>query len=211
MSTVLKTRIGPGDHGRAMTLEEFQRAEFVSGDLYELGRGIIAVNSVPNPWHFDVYNVLRRQITAFELAHPGVIWGLGGGAESRVLLEDLESERHPDLAVYTSPPPRADSGAWAEWVPDLVVEIVTPSSRYRDYDEKPEEYLRFGVKEFWIVDPREALLVVLRRKGGTWQRTEVRPPTAYDCPLFPGLRIETTPIFEAAGPAGEHAGGETDD
>ena len=37
--------------------------------------------------------------------------------------------------------------------PDLIVEIVSPFSVQRDREEKAELYARYGVKEFWIVDP----------------------------------------------------------
>lgn len=36
--------------------------------------------------------------------------------------------------------------------PDLVIEIISPSSRYRDIFEKKELYEKFGVKEYWLVD-----------------------------------------------------------
>ena len=46
MST-LATRIGPADHGRAMTLEEFRDAEEEEGYRYELARGVLEVTEVP--------------------------------------------------------------------------------------------------------------------------------------------------------------------
>ncbi len=39
--------------------------------------------------------------------------------------------------------------------PDLVIEIVSPESVSRDFDEKFIEYQEAGVKEYWIIDPRE--------------------------------------------------------
>ena len=50
MST-LATRIGPADHGRAMTLEEFRDAEEEPGYRYELARGVLEVTEVPNDPH----------------------------------------------------------------------------------------------------------------------------------------------------------------
>lgn len=42
--------------------------------------------------------------------------------------------------------------------PDLVVEILSPSSRKRDREQKHELYSRFGVKEYWITDPDSQMI-----------------------------------------------------
>ena len=39
--------------------------------------------------------------------------------------------------------------------PDLVVEILSPSTRKRDLGVKKDAYERFGVKEYWIVNPKD--------------------------------------------------------
>ncbi|TVL99332.1 MAG: Uma2 family endonuclease [Candidatus Brocadia sp. WS118] len=45
--------------------------------------------------------------------------------------------------------------------PDLVVEIVSPSTQYRDVYEKKDLYARFRVKEYWIVNPYTRRIEVL--------------------------------------------------
>lgn len=45
--------------------------------------------------------------------------------------------------------------------PDLVVEIVSPSTQYRDVYEKRDLYARFKVKEYWIVNPYMKYIEVL--------------------------------------------------
>ncbi len=39
--------------------------------------------------------------------------------------------------------------------PDLVIEILSPSTGYYDLTEKKDVYAEFGVKEYWIVDPKK--------------------------------------------------------
>ena len=51
MATVNAIRIGPADHGRRMTLEEFLEAEEEEGYRYELARGVLEVTEVPNDPH----------------------------------------------------------------------------------------------------------------------------------------------------------------
>src|SRR4051794_21252029 len=103
-----------------MSLDEFDLAQAQPGYLYELGRGVVVVSDVPGPLHFALFTALRRQLAAYDLAHPGTIYGIGGGGECKILLPDFESERHPDISVYKTVPP-ASRKLWARWVPEVVV------------------------------------------------------------------------------------------
>lgn len=46
-------------------------------------------------------------------------------------------------------------------VPDLVVEIISPKSVYRDQVEKRDLYERFGVQEYWVIDPANQVIEVM--------------------------------------------------
>jgi Uma2 family endonuclease len=196
-------KLTPADPGRRMTLAEFEHAEVQEGKLYELGRGVIVVTDVPNPSHFAQVDAIREQLSRYRAAHPGKIAMMGGGAECKILLDDLESERHPDWSVYKTPPPGADSDVWGEWIPEIVIEVVSSGSEQRDYQEKREEYLRFGVHEYWIVDAQRQEVLVLRRVGGRWKEQIVRPPEVYRTRQLPGLEFNIAAVFEAARAAGE--------
>jgi hypothetical protein len=193
------TRIGPGDHGHRMKLDEFDAAVVLEGFLYELGRGIVVVTDVPRPKHLRVLNAIRRQFAGHDLAHPGLIDTIAGGGECKILLEAQQSERHPDLAIYLSPAPIEGNAVWGVWIPELVVEVVSPGSEDRDYREKREEYLAFGVKEYWIVDPAKRAVTVLGRQRGRWDERRIGPEGSFETPLLPGFRFECGPVFEAPG------------
>ncbi len=200
MSTVTRIRIGPADQGRAMSLAEFEHAETEGGRLFELGRGIVAMVDVPKPGHFKLVDAIREQFSELRKQRPQLIYGVAGGAECKLLISDLESERHPDLAVYKTPPPEAESDdeIWSQWVPEIVIEVVSASSRQRDYHEKPEDYLRLGVIEYWIVDADEGFMKVLRRSRGRWAEQAVRPPALYRTRLLPGFEFSIEAVFHAA-------------
>lgn len=197
MPATTAIRIGPADNGQPMSLAEFEHAEVEEGYLYELGRGVIVVSDVPKPEHFAQVNAIRKQLVAYDLAHPEEIYGIAGGAECKVLVEVLQSERHPDLAVYKTPPPLEDDSVWSIWVPELVIEVMSPSSRSRDLHEKPDEYLAFGVKEYWIVDAKEDQVLVLQRARGKWREQIIEPPQIYRPALFPGLAFDCRKVFAA--------------
>lgn len=190
-------KIGPGDHGRRMSLDDFESAQGQGGHVYELSRGTVIVVDVPSPRHFRQVNAIRKQFAAYDLAHPGRIYAVASGGECKILVSDLDSERHPDLAVYMSPPPD-DEDAWSTWIPQIVIEVVSPGSEQRDYVEKRDEYLRFGVVEYWIVDDQQGHVLVLRRSRGKWVEKSLQPPASYSTRLLPGFTLDCKAIFDAA-------------
>jgi Uma2 family endonuclease len=193
-------KIGPADHGRPMSLAEFEHAKVQEGYLYELSRGIVTVSDVPNRRHALQLIAIRRQLAVYDVLHPGRIAGVLGGADCKLLIGGLESERHPDVAVYLTEPPSIENATlWRHWFPEIVIEIVSPSSRKRDYEEKPEEYLRLGAKEYWIVDGRDKVMVVMRRVRNRWVESRIQPPALYRTRLLPGLEFSCGDVFRAAG------------
>ena len=192
------TRLGPADRGRRMTLDEFADAESTPGFHYELGRGVFAGVEVPNPSHARMRHAVLRQLYAYDAAYPSVIQLLGPSGTSKMLIEFFESERHPDVAVYKTPAPSENRSAWGIWIPELAIEIVSPDSRDRDYNEKAEEYLQFGVEEYWILDAELAEMLVHRRVGGVWQKQTVKPPELYSADVLPGLQFSCAAVFAAA-------------
>jgi Uma2 family endonuclease len=197
------THITPADEGRRMSLAEFDLAEARQGHLYELSRGRVSVVDVPNTFHFAQVDEIREQLSGYRRANSGKIYRIGTGSECKILLPDAESERHPDLAVYKTPPP--DEDVWSTWVPELVIEVVSPNSADRDYNEKPAEYLSFGVAEYWVIDAArgeggEALLH--RRRAGKWAHIVMRPPQRCTTRQLPGFELDLTAVFAAARGAG---------
>jgi Uma2 family endonuclease len=195
MTQVAGTIIGPADHGRRMGLDEFDGAIGREGRLYELSRGIVIVTDVPNPPHGDVVFVLRESLGEYHRAHPGAIHRIYSGAECKLLIEGTESERHPDLAVYKTPAPGSDSSVWSIWVPEIVIEVVSDDSVRRDYEEKPEDYLQFGVLEYWIVDPLKNAVTVNRRVRGRWKPQQLIPGQKYTTPLLPGFELDLATVL----------------
>ncbi len=194
------TRIGPTDHGRRMSLEEFEHAKVQEGYLYELSRGIITVSDVPNRLHAILAYAICRQLFAYEIMHPGRIHMIAPASGCKLLIPTLSSERHPDLAVYLKASPPIDNASlWRHWFPELVIEVVSPSSRKRDYEEKPDEYLRLGAKEYWIVDPKKHVMVVMPRVRNRWVENVVEPPVLYRTRLLPGLEFSCEAVVTAAG------------
>ena len=198
MATVTERSIlGPLDHGRSMTLGEFIDAEWSSGWLYELARGVVDVTEVPGIHHGRTVFRFVKLFVNYSDDHPGVINYQAGGGECRLRLPGMVSDRHPDQAVYLMPDPQGP-GLWAQWVPQIVVEILSKGGEERDYVEKREEYLRVGVLEYWIVNPFTRKLHVLKRFGDVWDESVLGESETLRTNLLPGLEAI---VGELLGPA----------
>ena len=195
-------KIGPLDDGRQMSLDDFDEAEVLPGFHYELSRGIITVSDVPGLKHFAMVNEVRRQLARYDLEHSGEIFGIAGGGECKIPLQEFQSERHPDVAVYKTAPP-GDGNIWGMWIPEMAIEVVSPESRHRDYEEKPDEYLQFGISEYWIIDGEERKMMVLKRSKGEWREQNIKPPKLYKTSLLPGLEFSCKKVFESAEAVGK--------
>ncbi len=191
------TEIGPADHGRRMSLEEFDKIPAREGRIYELSRGIIAVTDVPGLRHLHQVSAIQDQLSIYRSDHAGRFPLVAGRGQCKIMVADLECERKPDLSVYLLPPPKGEE-VWWTWIPEVVIEVVSPESERRDYEQVPEEYLRFGVREYWIVDADRRQVLVLRRRGGRWQERVIQPPEVYRTALLPGFAFSCEAVFRAA-------------
>ena len=181
-----------------MTLDEFDEAEVCEGYQFELDRGVVIVSEVPLPKHLAVVNKLRRQLAAYDLQHPNEIWAIASGSECKLPLAEFDSERHPDLAVYLTEPPVTDSNTvWSEWIPEVVIEVVSEKSEDRDYVEKRDEYLAFGVREYWVAHPDRREILILRRTRGRWTEQVLTANEKYASHVLPGFVLDVAAVFGA--------------
>ena len=97
--TKTKAKIGPQHHGRKMSLKAFEFATVEEGWLCELARGYVVVSEVANYYHGMQIVAIHALLWTYYAAHPGTIHAILGTMECKVLIPQLESERHPDIAI----------------------------------------------------------------------------------------------------------------
>jgi len=177
-------RIGPADHGRAMSLEEFFEAEEEPGYCYELARGVLEVTKVPNVPHWQIVSNLQGMFHRYKDAHPGTILRIGGGGECRLWLPGMISGRNPDSAVVLRNTPKDERG---DQPPALAAEVVSEGSETRDYETKRQEYLLYGLRAYWIVDPQTRRVTVLCRDGDVWVEHVFQGDQTIESRVLPGF------------------------
>ncbi len=158
MSAAPKYPSDLGYAGLRMTAEEF----FDLGETrerYELIDGVVVMSPSPTPRHQEVLQLLQEQAGAWRRAHkgsrviPDVDIRLGGGLVYR-----------PDLAIF-APGRLKTTPERLDLPPDLVVEVLSPSSKATDMITKRGDYERFGVGEYWVIDPENGRARVWSRQG----------------------------------------------
>lgn len=177
---------------RRMTYEEYRNLP--GDDRYELVEGELLLTPAPSNRHQavlgNIYFGLRLFLAERRLPAPRV-------APLDVILAD-HTVLQPDL-LYVSRERSAivDPDGGTHGAPDLVVEILSPSTASRDLVVKRQLYGQYGVREYWIVDPKERSIEVLTQQGEgleTWQRFE--ETESLTSPLFPAFRLDLAAVFQ---------------
>ncbi|WP_143415091.1 Uma2 family endonuclease [Geobacillus sp. E263] len=110
---------------------------------------------------------------------------------------DYERAPHvvqPDISVICHKHQLTNNGCLG--APTLVIEVLSPSTALKDRNEKFKLYEKFGVQEYWIVDPVYQTIEVFGFEDGFFKKREVfgkdQQLTSF---VFPDLTVEVSSIF----------------
>jgi Uma2 family endonuclease len=80
--------------------------------------------------------------------------------------------------------------------PDLIVEVFSPSTEKRDRKDKFELYERFGVREYWMIDPEPELIEVWVRVEDRFSRLGIYAPgEAFNSPVLAHATVQVNRLF----------------
>lgn len=107
---------------------------------------------------------------------------------------DVYTVVQPDLFVVCDLDKLDEKGC--QGAPDLVVEILSPSTSKKDAQEKFELYQEAGVREYWMVHPTERYLQIYVLEQNQFRRHQAFGDTDVLSPvIFPDLRIDLGKVF----------------
>ncbi|MCS6825321.1 MAG: Uma2 family endonuclease [Caldilinea sp.] len=142
----------------AWSEEEYLRLD--TNRLVEFSDGHIEVLPMPSDRHQSIVLFLSALFAAFARRIGGKVLF----APMRLRLWPGKI-REPDLLfLINAHDPRRQEAYWSG--ADLVVEVVSPDDRERDLVVKRQEYAQAGIPEYWIVDPQEETIAVLKLESG---------------------------------------------
>ncbi|MGO9274497.1 MAG: Uma2 family endonuclease [Terriglobia bacterium] len=153
---------------------------------YELIEGDLSVSAAPNTAHQRRTGRLFRRLADHVEQHDlGEVFI----APYDVVL-DASTVLEPDIVFVSKARKSIVKEAGIEGVHDLVVEVISPSSRMTDHMAKRDLYAEFGVPEYWLLEPFEPRIEVLRLEGRKYRVAAVfGPGDTLESPTFPGFRL----------------------
>lgn len=183
------------------TQEHFTFADLLSWDYderYELIHGDPIMMAPPSPRHQLVSGELFRQLANFLEGKRCKVYAAPFGVrpfeQDGDSLEDVDILVEPDISVVCDASKIDKHGC--KGIPDLIIEILSPSSRRHDRLVKLDLYQRAGLREYWIVDPDNQSVQVFLNDGGTLKLHEdYGPGDIAKVNTLEGCFIELSKVF----------------
>ena len=164
------------------------RYELIDGDLYVTPSPVSRHQKISINLSGIVWNFLRTNPLGEIFAAPYDV--VFSREPPQVVVPDLVFVATEHLSLITEKN--------LQGVPDLLVEILSPTTATIDRRVKHSLYERFGVPEYWIVNPERNTVQVFRLSGGRYGAAlEFGTGDRLETPLLPGLSIPLSEVFPA--------------
>ena len=168
-----------------LLLPEGDRKELIEGDFYVVPAPSIRHQTVSANLGLELRQMVRRNRLGTLLLAP-----------TDVVLSQ-ESVVQPDILFVSNERRGIITEANVSGAPDLVVEILSPSTAERDRELKLDLYARHGVREYWIVDPDEETVEVMELEAAGASDVRRYDGGLVESALLPGLAISLADVFAA--------------
>ncbi|BCX88459.1 hypothetical protein MIN45_P0828 [Methylomarinovum tepidoasis] len=168
-----------------LALDDERRYEIINGELL----------TVPAPSSFHQRYSRNLEVLLFEFVRERKL-GHVFHAPIDVILSP-ENVVHPDILFVARERRDIIQERGIFGPPDLVVEIVSPSSVHRDYALKQRLYERFGGREYWLVDPGNRTVDVLGLDGDAYASVSFASGEgAVTSNVLDGLAVTLEAVFQ---------------
>ncbi len=164
--------------------------ELPEGEPVELIRGRLIMSPSPSTLHQTVIAYLIRVLQRAEDAAGGFMFV----SPMDVIFSD-DTILQPDL-LYIAKDRCGIVGDRINGPPDLVIEILSPGTSRRDRTEKLDLYAKYGVAEYWIVDPASQLFEFLILNQGRYTIMQ-SANNCYQSSLLPEVEIDLAAFWKA--------------
>ena len=187
---------------KKLTFDEYLNYSDNTDNRYELIDGeLIALPPESEPNNF-IANYLFFYLASSGLVPLRLIKTHNCEVQVAVLRSGDAANRYPDLIILEPEhiPLTANrlTITFDMLPPRLVVEVVSPGrvGRERDYERKRAQYAARGIAEYWVIDPIQQVVTVLRLEDGQYMEVGVfRDGEAMMSPMFSQLSLTVKQIF----------------
>ena len=163
-----------------------------AGPRYQLIEGDLLMAPAPSRFHQDVSANLQFVIQSYLEKHPtGKLYN----APFDVYFDSFNVHQ-PDLVFIAKNNYGILTEAGAEGAPDLIIEILSPTTSFLDKKTKRQVYARSGVEELWLVDPDLKLVHVYHlQQNAELPLVTYGEKDTFTSPHFPSLKISGKRVF----------------
>ena len=178
--------------GKRYTYEDYYNWE--DGIRYELIDGqAYLMEPAPAYGHQDSQMHLSVQLYNFLKGSPCKVFVAPFDVRLNFDTDD-NTVLQPDIVVFLDRSKLAGTGSLG--APDMVIEILSPSTSRRDRVTKYNQYLKAGVKEYWIVDPKAKTVSANVLDDGRYLCTNYAKPDEVPVRILEGCMIKLAEVFE---------------
>ena len=140
------------------TIKDFE--QLPEGSPYQLIDGELIMSPSPIPYHQEIALKLGSKILSFvEKNDLGKVY-----LSLDVSISETEIYQ-PDIIFISKENLDIIGEKRIEGAPDVVIEILSPSTAYYDLIHKKNIYQQSGIKEYWIIDPIEKFIEIFENSG----------------------------------------------
>ncbi len=157
-----------------------------NGKRYEIVEGDLFVTPAPRRLHQRIVTRLTRFLSGFVEDHQlGEVYV----SPFDVVFSPFDVVE-PDLVYFSNARESVLTEMNAQGAPDLVVEVLSEGTEKRDRTIKLKLYGKFGVDEYWIIDPNGPSTEIYRRgEGGLALVAKLSAMDALTSPMLPGFSV----------------------
>ena len=161
-------------------------------ERYELIDGVLIMVPAPNIAHQGSHASLGSLMWSFVRQHS---LGRVFFAPTDVVLSDTDVVQ-PDVLFISKERQHIITEANIQGAPDLVVEILSPSTSRRDWREKRDLYAEHGVNEYWVVDTANRVVYVMLLKDAVLEIVETYASgDVLTSPTLKGFEVSVNDLF----------------
>jgi len=178
-----------------VSVREFREMLFDDSDdyYYEIIEGEMIQKSAPTPMH---QRICRKVMVILDKFINEKKAGEVLQSPIDVYLDDYNKPQ-PDLVYISNENKEIVTGNGIIGIPDLIIEVISPSSIIRDRIEKRNLYEKKGVKEFWLIDPEYKAIEIYTIQNNRYELLSAATILEGELTssLFEGLTINLAEIF----------------
>ena len=179
---------------RHFTYADYKGWELKDGERYELIYGVAYAMAAPNAYHQSILGEMFRHMANYLDGKPCKVYP--APYDVRLFYEEDERDDtvvQPDISIVCDPEKRGSEGC--RGAPDFVVEILSPGNTAIEMAEKFELYRDSGVREYWMVNPKQKNLRTYLFVDGEIQTHLYTTTDTAKAAIFPDLAVDLGPVF----------------